>query len=283
MKFTNVADYLRGIESKLDEISHGNEVLLIDLRKDMALERLLSRFDPSTSVVKGGFGVRSLVAASPLTQDVDILIENEDWRGLSRAETYKSLADYVADHMTIAASDQFKFTPTSAAQFIDLGVDQSIVRIWAQVSVADRSFSTIIIDAGIKEPTLPVETVKGRDVLDFAGVANPLITTASREYLIADKITLFLEKGADGDRPRDIVHAAVLLDEGKYVDALLREWLIKFAERRGVTNKLNQPQEKATNEWVTQVEMICSRYRLPIDARACYQRIEAVLDRLMYS
>lgn len=280
MKYDNLNDYIEALENKLESASRGNQSALIDLRKDAALERLASRFDPAKSAVKGGFGVRTLVPGGPLTQDMDILIDNKDWQGLSKEKAYQLVAEHVVDQMTMEGQDRFKFTPTSAAQFIDLGPDQAAARIWAQVSVADRSFGTVIIDAGIKEPSVPVQEGKGRDVLGFAEVENPVITTVSREWLAADKVTLLLEQGIDGDRPRDVVHAALLLEEGQYNEGALASWLEKLGEKRGVAGLLMEPLEQPTKMWALKVNTICDRYGLQLTVESCYQRIGGVLDRL---
>ncbi len=107
------------------------------------------------------------------------------------------------------------------------GPDQDIGKIWVQVTVGEFSFSTMQIDFGIKPDDTPVEKHHGRDVLSFAGVNNPAITTASREYLAADKISLVLEQGAE--RPRDLVHGALLLEEDKIDLDILASWVEKLA------------------------------------------------------
>jgi hypothetical protein len=280
MKYDNYYEYLEALEQKLQQNSHGNETLFVDLRKDMALERLAARFDPGQSAVKGGFGVRTLVPGSPLTQDMDILIDNKDWQGLSKEQAFKLVGEYIVDHMSMEGSDQFKYTPTGSAKFVDLGPDQAAARIWAQVSVAERSFGTVVIDAGVKDQSVPVERASGRDVLGFAEVENPIITTVSREYLAADKVTLFLEKGIYGDRPRDIVHGALLLEEGKYNEAALSTWIEKLGERRGVTGLLAEPLEPPTKAWGMKVNSICDRYGLQLNVESCYERIGGMLDRL---
>jgi hypothetical protein len=280
MKYNNPSDYIVALERELERVSHSNELFLAELRKDMALERLIARFDPDKSAVKGGFGVRTLVAGSPLTQDIDLLIENKDWQALNKDQLFKFVAEYVVDHITTEGPDQFKFTPTSSARFADLDSDQAAARIWAQVSVAGRSFGAVVIDAGVKQANLPTERASGRDVLAFAEVENPVITTLSREYLIADKVTLFLQKGVEGDRPRDVVHAALLLENGKYNEDKLAEWLDRLGEQRGVAGYLGETLEPAPKSWAMKVNSICDRYGLQLTADLCYDRIGGLLERL---
>ncbi|MCC7527492.1 MAG: nucleotidyl transferase AbiEii/AbiGii toxin family protein [Candidatus Melainabacteria bacterium] len=280
MKYDSLSEYLDALEQRIELVSAGNEILRLDLQKDMAMERLTARFDPAKLAVKGGFGVRTLVPGGPLTQDLDILINNNDWQGLTKERIYQLVGDYVLEQMATEGPDKFKFTPTSAAPFSDMGPEQAAVRIWAQVSVGDKSFGAVIIDAGLKDPSVPVEQHTGRDVLGFAEIENPIITTPSREWLAADKLTLLLENGWEGDRPRDAVHGALLLEKGRYDEAVLAQWLEKFADSRGVLALLTEPLEQPSKIWTMQVNQICSRNGLMMTAEICFERISCVLDRL---
>ncbi len=280
MKYDNLSDYLDALEQRIELVSTGNEILRLDLQKDMALERLAARFAPTKSAVKGAFGVRTLVPGGPLTQDLDILIDNNDWLGLTTEKLYQHVGDYILEQIAIEGADKFKFTPISAAPFSDMDPEQAVVRICTQVSVGYKPFGAVFIDAGLKDPSVPVEQHTGRDVLGFAEIENPIITTPSREWLAADKLTLLLEKGFEGDRPRDAVHGALLLEENRYDEAILTQWLEKFADRRGVLSLLTEPLKQPSKIWTMQIDQICSRNGLMMTAETCFNRISRVFDRL---
>ena len=101
MKYDNLSDYLDALEQRIELVSTGNEILRLDLQKDMALERLAARFAPTKSAVKGGFGVRTLVPGGPLTQDLDILIDNNDWLGLTTEKLYQHVGDYILEQSRV--------------------------------------------------------------------------------------------------------------------------------------------------------------------------------------
>lgn len=280
MKYDSLKEYWDALNERLEQVSAGNEALRMELQRDAGLERLAARFDPAKSAVKGGFGVRTLVPGGPLTQDLDILIENNDWQGLSKEKIYQLVGDYVLEQIAGEGQDRFTFKPTSAASFADMGPDQAAARIYIQVSVGDKSFGAVTIDAGLKDPSVPVEQHAGRDVLGFAEVENPIITTPTREWLAADKLTLVLEQGLEGDRPRDAVHGALLIEEGTYNEAALAQWIEKFADRRGVLALLTEPLEQPSKMWNMQVNQICSRNGMMLTADACFERISGVFERL---
>lgn len=74
VKYDSSAEFAKALERELERLSSGNDLLLRELSNDIALERLVSRFDPESVVVKGGFSVRTFVNPSPYTQDIDLLI-----------------------------------------------------------------------------------------------------------------------------------------------------------------------------------------------------------------
>lgn len=232
MKFKSDRDYYQAIMNEIESQSQDNEARAIELRRDYALERCMSRFDAMEVAVKGGFGVRTLVTPSPLTMDVDVLIDRQNWLTVDKDKAYKLCAQFVVDAITEENPDRFHFDLTQHGHIVDLRPDQALGKIWLQVRIGDIPFSSMQIDFGIKPEDTPLENHTGRDVLSFAGIDNPDITTASREYLAADKISLVLEQGSE--RPRDLVHCALLLEEGKYNQDVRKSWVEKLAKYRNV-------------------------------------------------
>jgi Nucleotidyl transferase AbiEii toxin, Type IV TA system len=230
--------------------------------------------------VKGGFSVRTLINPSPYTQDIDLLIDSPSTQELNKEKAHKEIVELVVDQITAAGEDYFRFKPTMKAMFEDLRPDQAVARIWVEAQIGDRVLGKVVIDAGIKAQDIPIDRIKGRDVLGFADIPNPVITTVAREYLIADKITLFLETGFEGKRPRDVVHAALLLTAGSYNCDLLVHWLEKFGAVRQVADKLHHPLTKPTADWLATVNEICRRYALKLDARSCLDTVSTELKQL---
>lgn len=125
-----------------------------------------------------------------------------------------------------------------------------------------------------------MQKIKGRDVLGFADVQNPEITTLTREYKTADKVTLVLSQGESSERPRDIVHAALLLEDGRYDEHKLANWLEKFGDERDVLHQLSKPLIIPSSAWTTKIDTSCQRYNLSITAEDCYSRVGTLLERL---
>ncbi len=131
------------------------------------------------------------------------------------------------------------------------------------------------IDAGVKPEGMAVETHSGRDYLGFAGVENPVIKTASREYMVADKLTLMLSE--THNRPRDYVHASLLLNENLESKALFQH-MRELAQIRGVEKKLTghiEPTERVAR----QISVVCETNNLNLDVNECLKRVNNVMDR----
>lgn len=280
MKYANSAEFVRALESEVHSHSSGDDLLLSELTNDISLERLVSRLDAETTAVKGGFSVRTLIKPSPYTQDVDLLVDSPSMQQLSKEKAHNEIVELIVDQITAPGEDYFRFKPTMKAMFEDLRPDQAVARIWVEAQIDDKVLGKVVIDAGIKAKDIPTDRIKGRDVLGFADIPNPVITTVAREYLIADKITLFLESGFEGKRPRDVVHAALLLAAGSYKRDLLVRWLDKFGAVRQIADKLRRPVAEPSTDWLAAVNEICRRYALKVDARSCVNTVSKELKQL---
>ncbi|MDZ4834217.1 MAG: nucleotidyl transferase AbiEii/AbiGii toxin family protein [Candidatus Melainabacteria bacterium] len=277
MRFKNDRDYYHAITDEIHSQSQDNEARAVELRRDYALERCMSRFDASEVAVKGGFGVRTIVSPSPLTTDIDILLNKPEWRDMPKERAFILAAEYIVDAITDENKDRFKFSPVDHGHITDLRPDQAMGKIWVQVAIGDFTFSTMQIDFGFKPDDTPIEHYCGRDVLAFAGVKNPAITTASREYLAADKISLVLEQGVE--RPRDLIHAALLLESGKFDPAILEPLVEKLARYRNVHDKLVHGLPDPERDWIIQVDLVSKRYQIGISGQQCFDRVNDVLRK----
>ena len=275
MKFESDREYLQALDEQITERCDGNLAQSANLQRDFALERCISRFDPNEVAVKGGYAIRTICLASPYTQDVDLVIDKADWKEMGRNDQTASCVEYIYDALEQASQDGFEFEPQGWIQIHDPRVNTALARIPVKVTIARQPFTNIEIDVGLKPEHMPVEQHNGRDLLSFAEMENPIISTASREFLVADKLSLILENGAD--RPRDVVHAAVVL-ENEMDNAALFPLMEKQANSRGVESKL-QGTIEPTPEWLNAVQDICDANGLTITASKCFERLNGLLER----
>lgn len=275
MKFDNDRDYLQALNEEIADKSGGDIGKSAELQRDFALERCISRFNPKEVAVKGGYGVRTIAEPSPFTKDVDMVIDKPEWEERSRDGKTEGCVEYVYDALEQASQDGFKFEPKGWIQIHDERVNTPLARVPVKVTVAGQPFTEIEIDVGLKPENMPVEVHSGRDLLSFAEVENPVISTASKEFLVADKLSLVFENGMD--RPRDLVHASLLL-ENEMDNAALFSLMEELAQSRNVESKLTGVIEP-TQEWLDRVQQICDANELKTTAVECFERLNNLLDR----
>ena len=277
MKFDNDKDFAKAFHSEIENRTDHNFLEVNNAVQDVILERAAARFDPKEVCVKGGYAVRTVIKDSPYTQDIDILLDKKDWQKLGRSEAaQEKFVNYIYDAMEANNQDRITFKSTGWYEFSEGGATEPIVKVTFSASLKGRLIGSIQVDAGLKPDGVPTELHKGRDLLNFAEVENPVISTVSKEYLIADKVTLLLSEGHD--RPRDHVHAALLLDSDVDSKQVLKH-AKSLAKVRGVEQRLQEPLE-LTNDMESRIERVCTRNGLKLTARECVEKVNDFLDRI---
>ncbi len=276
MKFSNDRDFLQAFERNVHkhaphDFFEGDQVL-----QDVALERAIARFDAKEVTVKGGYAARTIVKEAPYTKDIDILIDKKDWQKLGRGEAaQEKFCDYIFDAMEQPNADGITYQRRGWYAFVEGEPTMPNIRAHFSASLKGLKLGQIAIDAGITPDGLEVEKHSGRDYFAFADVENPVISTASKEYIVADKLTLLLSEGLN--RPRDIVHASLLLDKEMDSKSLFRH-MKELAEMRGVESKLSGIIEP-TDIWAEKIAKVCRESHLNLDIKECFEKVNGVFDR----
>lgn len=276
MRYDNPREYIDRLYREAEAKAHGNEGLSLEQRRDMSMERAITRFDPAEVAVKGGFAVRTLSKQLLLTKDIDVLIDKPEWNTLPSIEKAQACAIYILEQLSKhGQSDGFTFEMTGATR-IEMEASVPVAKMHIQAKVAERPFSTFDIDAGVNSCSYPIQSVPGHDVLAFAGVKNPTISTLSREFIVGDKISLFCKMGMD--RPKDLIGAALLL-EVEIDDKAAADWLHMLAGERGVQDKIASPLKSSVQD-LRNINYLCKKYFLDRTAQQCFERVNQFLGRI---
>jgi len=275
MKFESNRAYQEAIAEQIAQRSGGDLARSADLQRDFALERCMSRFNPQEVSVKGGYGVRTIAEPSPFTRDIDMVIDKPKWQEASKHDATGYCVEYVYEALEQESSDGFKFEPQGFYEITDERTNTPLARVPVKVTIGGAPFTEIEIDVGLKPENMPVEQHNGRDLLSFAEVENPVISIASREFITADKLSLIFEN--DMNRPRDAVHAALLLEQ-EMDPAVLFPLMEELARSRGVESRL-QGTIEPTPESLARVQQICDANQLDVSASECFERLNGLLDR----
>lgn len=259
MIFSDSHEFLAVLEQTLREQAerNGRSQDYTNLKEELAIERFLARIDPEVAIVKGGTAAMLTLSNTPHTKDVDLVITDKVVQSfaldkMNPAQRADALAELVQDHLRKAPkSDFFRFKLETAFPITDLKPGHACARINISVMVGKSEIHFLQVDIALQDTEIPSKLLPGRDLLGFAEVSNPQIRTVTPEYLVADKVTLYLEEHgtADADRVKDIVHAALIIQSCSLEKVHLTKLLADRAVHREVVDKLRLPVPDPPDRW----------------------------------
>lgn len=136
------------------------------------------------------------------------------------------------------------------------------------------------VDVALQDSEIPSTIMPGRDMLGFAEVSNPNIRTVTPEYLVADKVTLYLEEHGrpDADRVKDIVHAALVIEGCALDKDQLTQLLASRALHREVVDKLRQPVPAPPDRWNDRFQELIEQANSNMTMREAMKIIEDAIN-----
>jgi hypothetical protein len=256
------------------------------LKEELSIERFLARMDPDMAIVKGGTAAMLAVPNAPHTKDVDLVITDTIVQSLGLNEMSpearaNALADLIQDHLNRGAKgDFFRFKFEDAFQITDLKPGHACARINFSVMVGRSEMHFMQVDIALQNGMLPSRLVQARNMLEFAGVANPQVRTVTAEYLVADKVTLYLEEHGqpDADRVKDIVHAALVIENCPLDAGRLTELLADRAVHRDVVHKLGDPVPDPPERWNDRFDELMEQAQSSMSMHQGMERIRAATN-----
>jgi hypothetical protein len=263
MKFDDAKDFAQELEQKLkaDAQKRGRSQDYVNLKEELAIERFVARIPTDIAIVKGGAAAMFTIKSTPHTKDVDIIIPTSivTSLGLDKMEPMEradAIADLIQEHATTNTNDFFRFKFENSRAITGLKPGHACARIEYTVMVGGTELTFIQVDIALQHGDVPSELTDGRDLLAFADVANPKVRIATPEYLLADKLTLYLEEHGkpDADRVKDIVHAALIIQNCSPNMEQLTECLAERAFHREVLDKLKLEFPDPPDHWQDRFE-----------------------------
>lgn len=241
--------FRRALEERLKTAAHAGATDVNRLRRQVAFDRLLARlFQQGAAflVLKGGYAMELRFQKARTTKDLDFTLRPGS---LPRPERM-----LILDHLQQAASqdlhDFFEFLigePTAELDAAPYGG----ARYPAESRMDGRVFARFHLDVGAGDVLIdPVETVVGRNWLEFAGIPSPTIWMISKEQQLAEKLHAYTlpREGAPNSRVRDLIDMVLLVRSGDLSSTRLLRALHQTFERRG-THPLPDAIRPPAEEW----------------------------------
>ena len=188
--YATPAAFRQALENRLRRQAEEEGVDLMRFRRQVAFDRLLARIFAGKHgpwALKGGYALELRFAEARTTRDIDLTLRTPSGRPEADSlparlqEELQALAD-----MDLVDFFQFAVAP------VTLDIDAAPyggARFPVDARLAGRTFVKFHGDIGVGDALVePIEVLTGRDWLDFAGIAAPMIICISKEQQFAEKL-----------------------------------------------------------------------------------------------
>lgn len=281
--YRSAADFRRALEDRLQVIARKEAVDLQRIRREVGFDRLLIRLfrgeqpDKLPWALKGGYAMELRIQSARATKDIDLTVRRAGSADVANDTLLQKLQESVA-----ADIDDF-FVYMIGEPIADLdAAPYGGSRFPVEARIDGRTFVRFHLDAGIGDAVIePLEEIKGRDWLQFAGIPNESIYMIPREQQIAEKLHAYTlpRPGASNSRVRDLVDMVLLirsntLDETKTAEALQ----ITFTRRK--THVLPDVLSSPPADWERPFKTLAEECGLEIGFEDAFLAVKAYLSTL---
>ena len=241
-RYATAAAFRRALEDRLQDIAGKESVDLQRLRRQVTFDRLLARLfqaaqpRPLPWVLKGGYAMELRMKAARTTKDIDLTMRSVSNSG-EKKDDKKNLAvlGQLQEAAAFRSDDFFVYTIGEPISELD-AAPYGGARFPVEARLDGRVFVGFHLDVGIGDAVMePLEVLKGRDWLGFAGIASPSLYMIPREQQFAEKLHAYTlpRQGAANSRVRDLVDMVLLIQSGTLVKSKVYEALRVTFDRRG--------------------------------------------------
>lgn len=281
--YRSAADFRRALEDRLHDIAKKEAVDLQRIRREVAFDRLLIRLfrgerpEKLPWALKGGYAMELRMQSARATKDIDLTVRLASSADVANDTLLQKLQEFAA----MDIGDFFVYTigePIAALDAAPYGGS----RFPVEVRIDGRAFVKFHLDAGVGDALIePLEAIKGRDWLQFAGIPNESIYLIPREQQFAEKLHAYTlpRPGAMNSRVRDLVDMVLLirshtLNQMKTVEALQ----ITFTRRKthAVPDVLSSP----PGDWEGPFDALAQECGLKIGLEEAFLAVKNYLSTL---
>jgi hypothetical protein len=239
--YTTAAAFRRALEDRLKAIARNETVDLQRLRRQIVFDRFLARiFHPSPTrllpvALKGGYAMELRIKAARATKDVDLSLRSSFFSSdLDRSKKNKVVLTTLRERVALGSPDFFEFEVGESILNLD-AAPYGGARFPIEARVDGRVFAKFHVDVGIGDAVIdPLEAIKGRDWLKFAGIPSPSVYMISQEQQFAEKLHAYTlpRLAAVNTRVRDLVDMILLIQFGAMINEKISEGIRITFERR---------------------------------------------------
>ncbi|QOY88534.1 nucleotidyl transferase AbiEii/AbiGii toxin family protein [Paludibaculum fermentans] len=262
------------LEERLKRSAHEEAVDLQRLRRQVAFDRFLARLfqDRQTDwVLKGGYAMELRFHAARATKDLDFTV---------RAKS-SGVLGYLQEAGALDIGDFFSFRIGEATMDLD-GAPYGGARYPVEAILGSRTFVKFHLDVGVGDIIVePLEFVRTRDWLAFAGVPPPDVPMIQREQQFAEKLHAYTlpRPAAPNSRVRDLVDLVLLIRSGTLEQTRVVGSLRETFARRD-THQIPRKLEAPPESWVAPFAALAEECSLDVSVSEAFSDLTRYFDGL---
>ena len=283
-KYATAQAFRRALEDRLQSISQRDHIDLQRLRREVAFDRMLARLfasDPAPWVLKGGYLMELRLRVARSTRDVDLTLRG---RASLIREDLKDRNQAVRELLQNSAStdlgDFFAYVIGEAMMDLNVPVYGG-ARFPVEARVDGRRFVNFHVDIAVGDVLVePLDRLHGRDWLEFAGIARPLIQAISAEQQFAEKLHAYtLPRQNPNSRVRDLLDMLLLVEAGK-LSRTRTEQTIKTTFEKRKTHSVPEEFAPPPATWAKPFAVLAEECAVSDSVDQAFKKIRAFLDTL---
>jgi predicted nucleotidyltransferase component of viral defense system len=228
--------FRRALEDRLKTMADKQGLDVQRLRRQVAFDRLLSRFfssDQAPWVLKGGYAMELRLDAARSTRDIDLTLRSTPVASHDPKQRNAAILDLLQRYAGIDQGDFFVCLVGEPMRELDAPLYGG-ARFPVETLMDDRLFASFHIDVAVGDVLIePLEEMKGKDWLGFAGIAPTVLQAISAEQQFAEKLHAYtLPRQNPNSRVRDLVDIALLIEMKKLSTERVAKAIHATFERR---------------------------------------------------
>jgi len=273
--YTSAVAFRRALEDRLRKIAQTEKIDINRLRRQLAFDRLLARLFQTDSppwMLKGGYALELRMKSARSTIDIDLTMQS-----LASAEEHMDdrVRAMLQEHAATQLGDWLEFLIGAPMKDLD-AAPYGGARFPVEARMDARVFAKFHLDVGIGDVVIfPLDELKGRDWLGFAGIKELHVKSICPEQHFAEKFHAYtLPRSTPNSRVKDLVDMVLLVEGNALNPTKTAEALRLTFERRNthtVPTKLEAPPE----EWARPFAAMAETCGLTVNIEEAFEILKA--------
>ena len=273
---------LMAINNRLQTISKKEKIAISRLRMHLAFDRLLVRLFHIKNypwVLKGGYAMELRIQRARATRDIDLAMFEHLISSKTSEKQFSAIHDLLVSVASLDLNDFFMFEISQASMHL-IRPPEGGMRFPVNSLLDGKTFAKFHIDIGVGDAKIkPLEKLKSRDWLGFAGIKTIPFPTISKEQQFAEKFHAYVVHGQDNSRVKDLVDMILLIQEGKMSKSKVKKSIttvFKSHEFSKIPSKLKPPPPS----WPLTFSKLANECEIKITMKEAFQKLVSFYSKL---